>query len=353
MERKMIKVGITHGNVNGIGYEVILKALSDNRLLDLCVPIIYGSAKVAAYHRKMMELPAVNLNAITKSEEAGINKVNIINCIKDDIKVELSKITREAEEAAYLAMKQAVTDLKRGFLDVIVTAPGFEKEKDDFTKEVGVEQEALTVLVKDDIKIALVTENIPIKSVPESLTEELILSKLKVFHQSLIADFGIRAPRIAVFSLNPGLNEKEFVGEEEQNIIIPAMEAAGKSGILCFGPYAPDDFFGWGDFDRFDGVLAMYRDQGMIPFKTLVMEEGAHFMAGLPVIRTSPGYGSLYEFAGKNKVSEDAFRNALYLALDIYRNRMTDESINARPLKKEYFEKGSDNEKLDLTKDDN
>ena len=356
----MIKVGISHGDINGIGYEVILKTLSDARVFEFCTPVIYGSAKVAAYHKKALEIPNVSLNIVNGAQSAANNRANIINCIDDETKVELSKSTQAAGEAAFAALKRAVADLREGLIDVLVTAPinknNIQSEHfkfpghTEYLQEVaGAGKNALMILATENIRVALVTGHIPLSEVSKVLTVDKIDSKLKDFNESLITDFGITKPRIAVLSLNPHAGEEGLLGKEEQEVIIPAMQEAENQGILCFGPYPADGFFGSGTFEKFDGILAMYHDQGLTPFKTLAMETGVNFTAGLPVIRTSPDHGTAYDIAGKNVASEDSFRHALYMAIDIFNHRKQHRESTKNPLKKQYFEKGSDNEKLDLS----
>lgn len=364
MEERLIKVGITHGDINGIGYEVILKTFSDTRMAELCTPIIYGSSKIAAYHRKALELPPVNMNIISQAEDAGVNRVNVINCVEDDTKVELSKSTAVAGESAFKALEAAVADMKRGAVDVLLTAPinkhniqnadfHFPGHTEYLEKCFGSQdKKALMILMKDDLRVALVTGHIPLSQVASSINMGDIVSKLRVFNHSLKQDFGIVKPRIAVLSLNPHAGDAGLLGTEEETIIIPAMREAEKKGVLSFGPYAADGFFGSRMYDKFDGVLAMYHDQGLAPFKTLAMDDGVNYTAGLPVVRTSPAHGTAYDIAGQNVASEESFRQALYTALDIYRNRLRYREATANPLRKQYFDKGGDNEKLDLTKDD-
>lgn len=364
MEEQLIRVGITHGDINGIGYEVILKTLSDTRIAELCTPIIYGSSKVAAYHRKALELPAINLNTITDAVEAGENRVNIINCVDDEVKVELSHSTPVAGIAAYQALEAAVTDLKNGTVDVLVTAPinkhNIQNEEFHFPGHTEYLEnsfaysgkKALMILMNKDLRVALVTGHIPLSQISSKITQEDIVAKLRIFNQSLKQDFGIVRPRIAVLSLNPHAGDGGLLGLEEQEVIIPAMQEAEKKGVMSFGPYAADGFFGSQMYEKFDGVLAMYHDQGLAPFKTLAMEDGVNYTAGLSIVRTSPAHGTAYDIAGKNVASEDSFRQALYAALDIYRNRMRYQEANANPLRKQYFDKGGDNEKLNLTKDE-
>ncbi len=364
MEERLIKVGITHGDINGIGYEVILKTLSDSRIAELCTPVIYGSSKVAAYHRKALDLPPVNMSIISEAEEAGQNRVNIINCVDDDVKVELAQSTAQAGDAAFRALEAAVADLKRGAIDILLTAP-INKHNiqnadfhfpghTEYLEECfsGVGKKGLMILLNDRLRVALVTGHIPLAEVASAITQEGIVSKLRLFNQSLKQDFGIVKPRIAVLSLNPHAGDAGLLGKEEEEIIIPAMQEAEKRGVMSFGPYAADGFFGAELYERFDGVLAMYHDQGLAPFKTLAMDDGVNFTAGLPIVRTSPAHGTAYDIAGQNLASEQSFRQALYTALDIYRNRLSYREATANPLRKQYFDKGGDNEKLDLTKDE-
>lgn len=361
MEDKMIRVGITHGDINGIGYEVILKTFSDQRMTELCVPIIYGSSKVAAYHRKALDLPAVNINVVSRAEEAGLNRVNIINCVEDDIKVELTQSTPVAGRAAYKALEAAVADLKSGAIDVLVTAPinkhniqnaqfHFPGHTEYLEQTLGDGQKALMILMTDTLRVALVTGHIPVSQVPSQITVENIVTKLQVFNQSLKQDFTIIKPRIAVLALNPHAGDNGVIGNEEAEIIKPAMEEAERLGVMSFGPFPADGFFGSKMYEDFDGVLAMYHDQGLAPFKALAMEEGVNYTAGLPFVRTSPAHGTAYDIAGQNLASESSFRQAVYTALDVYRSRQSYREATAHPLRKQYFDKGSDNVKLDLTK---
>ena len=364
MDEHLIKVGVTHGDINGIGYEVILKTFEDSRITELCTPIIYGSSKVAAYHRKVMELPPVNFSIVSSADEAGANRVNIINCIEDNTKVELRKPTGEAGMAAFQALEAAVADLRRGAVDVLVTAPinkhtiqneslhfpGHTEYLEQCFNESG-ESKALMILLKDMLRVALVTGHVPVSQIAESITVPNIVSKLSLFNDSLKQDFDIIKPRIAVLSLNPHAGDAGLIGREEEEIIKPAMQEAERKGILSFGPYPADGFFGSRMYEKFDGVLAMYHDQGLAPFKALAMDEGVNFTAGLPIVRTSPAHGTAYDIAGQNQASESSFRQALYTAIDIYRNRIRYREATAHPLRKQYYEKGSE-EKLDLTKED-
>lgn len=359
----MIKVGITHGDINGIGYEVILKTFQDLRMTELCIPVIYGSSKVAAYHRKALDLPPVNLSIISHAADAGMNRLNIINCVEDEVKVELTQSTSIAGQAAYQALEAAVTDLKNGDIDALVTAPinkhniqseqfAFPGHTEYLEKSCGEGKKALMILMTENLRVALVTGHIPLSEVASQLTPERIVSKLQIFNQALKQDFSIIKPRIAVLALNPHAGDAGLIGNEEENIIKPAMAEAEKRGVMAFGPFPADGFFGSRMYEHFDGVLAMYHDQGLAPFKALAMDEGVNYTAGLPVIRTSPAHGTAYDIAGKNLASEESFRQAVYAAIDIYRNRKRYKEATAHPLRKQYFDKGADNEKLDLTKDE-
>ena len=358
MEDSKIKIGITHGDINGIGYEVILKTFAEPAMLELCTPIIYGSPKVAAYHRKSLDLPT-NFSIINSAPEAGRNKLSIINCANDEIKVEYSKPDVEAGKAALSSLEKALSDYKERLIDVIVTAPinkhtiqsetfSFPGHTEYIEERAGEGHKSLMILLKGDFRIALVTGHIPIKEVAPTITKELIKEKISIFDKSLKLDFGIESPRIAVFALNPHAGDEGLIGNEEQEIIIPAIQEMAAKGILCYGPYPADGFMGSGNFANFDGNLAMYHDQGLSPFKTLAMEDGVNFTAGLPIVRTSPAHGTAYDIAGKGIASEDSFRQAIYVAIDVYRNRLCDKIIRANPLRKQYHEKRDDSDKLKL-----
>ncbi len=346
MEREKIVIGITQGDINGIGYEMILKTLSESRVLDAFVPVIYGSPKVAAFHRKQLDIQGINLNIINSVEELNPKRINIINCSDDEIKVELGRSTVEAGKAAFAALEQATEDLKKGALDAIVTAPINKKniQSADFhfpghteylEEKFGTGTPSLMLLMNDVMRVAVVTGHIPVAEVSNAITKELIIEKLLVFNKSLKEDFMIVRPRIAVLGLNPHAGDEGVIGDEEQKTIIPALKEAEKQGVVCVGPYAADGFFGSGQFSKFDGILAMYHDQGLIPFKSISMDSGVNFTAGLSVIRTSPAHGTAYDLAGKNMASEDSFRQAIYTACDIYQNRMINKEITANPLKVE------------------
>ena len=353
-----IRVGITHGDINGVGYEVILKSFSDPAMLELCTPIVYGSPKVATYHRKAMDIQT-SFTIINNAEDAQDGKLNILNCTEDELKVELTKATPEAGKAALDALERALLDYRNGDIDVLVTAPinkhtiqsdafHFPGHTEYIEERAGNNRKALMILLKDDFRVALVTGHIPVKDIATTITKELIMEKMEIFHRSLKQDFGIDCPRIAVFSLNPHAGDNGVIGTEESEVIIPAMQEMIAKGIQCFGPYPADGFMGSGNFCHFDGILAMYHDQGLAPFKALAMDEGVNFTAGLPIVRTSPAHGTAYDIAGQGIASESSFRQAIYLALDVYRNRMIEREIHARPLRKQYYEKRDDSDILKL-----
>ena len=355
-DKQKIRVGITHGDINGIGYEVILKAFSDATMLDLCTPIVYGSPKVATFHRKSMDIQT-NFCIISTAEGALDNKLNILNCTEDELKVELSKSTPEAGKAALDALERALLDYKDGLIDVLVTAPinkhniqsdsfHFPGHTEYIEERVGEGEKALMILLKDDFRVALVTGHLPIREVADAVTKELIMEKLSIFHRSLKEDFGIDAPRIAVFSLNPHAGDNGVIGTEESEVIVPAIQEMVANGVQCFGPYPADGFMGSGNYSHFDGILAMYHDQGLAPFKAMAMDEGVNYTAGLPVVRTSPAHGTAYDIAGQGIASESSFRQAIYTALDVFRNRQIEREIHARPLRKQYYEKRDDSDFL-------
>jgi 4-hydroxythreonine-4-phosphate dehydrogenase len=342
MKNRMI-LGISHGDVNGISYEVILKTLLDNRIYEVCTPVLYGSAKVAAYHRKALNLPAQNLNLIKSADEATHKKAYLVNCINDDIRVELGKSTPMAGESSFAALQRAVSELKEGKLDALVTGPidkhNIQSETFKFpghTEYLAAQfpgSDALMLMVNEVMKIGVVTGHIPLKEVSANISQDIILKKLKIMNKSLIEDFRIRKPRIAVFSLNPHAGDNGLLGDEEEKIISPAIKTARDQDILAFGPFPADGFFGAGNYTKFDGILAMYHDQGLIPFKALSYEGGVNYTAGLPIVRTSPAHGTAYEIAGKNEASENSFRHALYMACDIIKNREEYKQLTSNPLK--------------------
>ena len=342
MEQDKIKVGITQGDINGISYEVIIKTLMDSRINDLCVPIVYGSAKVAAYHRKTLGIQNFNLNIAKDAGKVNTKKSNVINCTDENIRVELGKSVINAGKASVQALDKAVEDLKNGKIDVLVTGPinkeNIQSEEFNFPGHTEYlmnnfqAREVLMLMISDVMKVGVATGHVSMREVPEILTQDLILRKLNILNKSLLQDFKIRKPRIAVFGLNPHASDGGVLGKEENEVIIPAIQRAKEDSIMAFGPYPADGFFGSRNLRKFDAILAMYHDQGLAPFKAISFDEGVNFTAGLDIVRTSPDHGTAYELAGKNEASPASFRNALFLALDIYRNRKEYQELTSNPL---------------------
>ena len=367
MEDKLIKVGISQGDSNGVGYEVILKAFSDPRMFELCIPVLYGSQKIASFYNKLLETAEVTpaeINIINDAQKAVIGKLNLICCVDDSSPTEPGQSTEAGGKAAYMSLEAAVADLKKESISALLTAPinkhniqskdfNFPGHTEYLEESFGdSNHKSLMILLNEHIRVALVTGHIPVSDVKPSLTTSGILEKLTIFDKSLREDFGIVRPRIAVLALNPHAGDNGFIGNEEAEIITPAVEEAGKKGMFAFGPYAADGFFGAQTYQHFDGILAMYHDQGLAPFKALAMENGVNLTAGLSVVRTSPAHGTAYDIAGKNLANESSFRNALYTLIDVCRNRKRHRIATANPLKKQYVDRSGDKEKLDLTKDD-
>ena len=358
-----IKVGISQGDINGISYEVIMKTLLDPRIMEMCTPIIYGSPKVAAYHRKALNINNLSLNHVRTPQEAGPSRAHVLNCIDDNVRVELGKSTPAAGEASYMALERATSDLKEGLIDVLVTAPinkdNIQSEKFNFpghTEFLAREfnsKDYLMLMVSETMKVGLVTTHVPISEIANYITKETILSKLRIIAHSLQQDFAITRPRIAVFGLNPHAGDNGLLGKEEIDIIQPAIEQAKKEGIIALGPYPADGFFGSEDYRKFDAILAMYHDQGLVPFKLSSFERGVNYTAGLPVIRTSPAHGTAYSLAGEDKASPDSFRQALFMAIDIYKNRQIHEEITKNPLKKYDIMSNQEDEGVDIEAEDN
>jgi len=343
MNNNKIIVGISQGDINSISSEVIIKALSDSRLLDTCIPVIYGSSRVIGIYKKHNpDTENFSPNVINSPKEAHSKRVNIINCIPDTIQSDPGKQNEDGAKAALIALEEAVKDLKNKNIDVLVTGPfnKFEVKKEGFSFTGHTEylsnifgvKNSLMFMVSDRIKVGLVTNHIPVSEVSRSISIPLIMDKLRIMSDSLKKDFAIPSPKIAVMGLNPHCGDQGLIGNEEESIIKPAVKEALANGILAFGPYSPDGFFGSEMAGKFDAVLAMYHDQGLIPFKTLAFESGVNFTAGLPVVRTSPDHGTAYEIAGKNKANASSMLAAIYYACDIFRNRLAYDEIRSNVL---------------------
>lgn len=343
MSDERIRVGITQGDINGISYEVIIKTLMDPRIEELCTPVVYGSPKVAAYHRKALNVENFTFNQIKDADEATYRKAYIINCMDDNVRVELGKSTEYGGQGSLLALQAAIADIKAGKIDVLVTAPinKYNIQSADFKFPGHTEylanafntKEVLMLLVSDTMKVGVVTGHVPLSQVPSLITKEAILTKLRLLNKSMIEDFGIRRPRIAVLGLNPHAGDQGVIGSEERDIIIPAINQANEENIVAVGPYPSDGFFGSDSFVKFDAILAMYHDQGLAPFKVINFDTGVNFTSGLPIIRTSPDHGTAYDLAGKNEANPNSFRQALYLAVDLFKNRQQHKVLTANPLK--------------------
>lgn len=325
-------VGITQGDGNGIGYEVIIKALADARILESFTPVIYGSSKIFGFYRKQIHnIDNIDTYVIQAAKDARQRRVNIVNCLSDNVYVEPGKSTPESAQAAIRSLECAVRDIKAGDIDVLVTAPINKRAMDAegfgntghteyLQKEFGVEDVTM-FMVSDQLKIGVVTGHIPLKDVSAAITQEKILSKLRLMSASLRRDFGVIEPKIGVLGLNPHCGDGGLLGDEEEKVILPAVRAAADEGILAFGPYSADGYFGQGTYARFDATLAMYHDQGLAPFKAIAFQDGVNFTAGLPIVRTSPDHGTAFELAGRDMADPQSMMSSIYTAIDIFRKR--------------------------------
>lgn len=342
MGRRKVKLGITQGDINGISYEVIIKTFQDARLFEFCTPIIYGSPKVAAYHRKALNISNFNFNSINTVEEAVQNKANLLNVLDDNIRVELGKSTDIAGEAAVISLDAAVQDLLNGTIDALVTLPinrdntkGEKLNFDGHTKFLADKTDAkdtMILMTSELMKVGVVSGHVPVSEITEHITETNILRKLQMMHNALTEDFGIRKPKIAVLGLNPHAGDSGVIGKEEIEIIIPTIKKANEKGILALGPFSADGFFGSDSFKKFDGILAMYHDQGIAPFKSLNFGAGVNFTAGLPIIRTTPDHGTAFEISGQGKANPSSFRQAVYMACNMVHNRKEHAELTSNPL---------------------
>ena len=348
-------IAITAGDINGVGYEIILKSLINPHICEICRPIVYGNAKVARQHMQTLdeEYRSIQWNIIQDPKQAKDGRLNLITCYGDDTPVQLGVSTPEAGQASLKSLQRACQDLKNGLVHAIVTAPinkdniqsdafRYSGHTEYLTQQFGEGKDSLMMMISDRMRVALVCNHTPIAKVAETISEERILSKLTVLSDTLKKDFSSRKPRIAVLALNPHAGDNGLIGEEESNIIRPAIAKAQEQGIWAFGPYSADGFFGAGQYNHFDAVLAMYHDQGLAPFKALDMS-GVNFTAGLPIVRTSPDHGTAYNLAGKNEADPQSMLHAIYAAIDILRQREENEKllsnqlvVEIREVKKEY-----------------
>ena len=329
MEKK--KIGISIGDINGIGLEVILKTLDNKAITDMCIPIIYGSSKVVSYHKNIVGLDHLHFQSIGSAERPFSGKVNVVNCWEENVNITLGKASKDGGTYAIKSLNAATQELKLGMLDALVTAPIHKKIMQDagfqypghtefLTDELG-GKESLMLMVNGDLRIGVVTNHLPLKDVAAAITKEQIIKKLKILHQTLKKDFGKEKPTIAILGLNPHAGDDGMLGEEEEKIIRPVVIESKKRGMIVNGPFSADGFFGSGQYRKFDAVLAMYHDQGLIPFKTLSFGEGVNFTAGLSAVRTSPDHGTAFDIAGANIADPSSFRHALFLAIDLATNR--------------------------------
>lgn len=324
-------IGITIGDINGIGPEVIIKSLADTRILKICTPVIYGSTKVLAYYKKAIKAEDFNYSQARAQDQFHPKRINVVNCWEEMVEIDTGTVTQAAGKSAFLALETACHDLKQGHLDAIVTAPinkhNIQNESfrfaghTEYLTQYFEAKDSLMFLVSENLRVGVVTGHIPLQEVSQKINSDLIVKKLKIMAASLRLDFGIQKPKIAVLGLNPHAGEEGLLGKEEADIIKPAIERCKNNGMLVFGPYPSDGFFGTSQYKKVDAVLAMYHDQGLIPFKTLAFDSGVNFTAGLSAVRTSPDHGTAYDIAGKNIASEKSMREAIFLACDVVKNR--------------------------------
>jgi 4-hydroxythreonine-4-phosphate dehydrogenase len=325
-----MKIGITIGEINGIGAEVILKALTNNQLVKMFTPVIYGSSKILSYYKNTIEELNFHYQQITDPTKAQYGKINVINCWEEQVTINPGKASAEGGKYAFLALERATKDLQDNLIDALVTSPinkesmklnnfSFPGHTEYLENILG--STSLMMMVSQDLKVGLVTNHLPIHEVAKKITKELIIKKINILNESLIKDFDKERPTIAVLGLNPHAGDNGAIGEEEERIIKPAIIEAKKSGIMVFGPYSADGFFGSGQFKKVDAILAMYHDQGLIPFKALTFGSGVNFTAGLSYVRTSPDHGTGFDIVAKNLANPDSMRAAIFNAIEISKNR--------------------------------
>jgi 4-hydroxythreonine-4-phosphate dehydrogenase len=355
MENK-VKVGISCGDPNGVGMEVVIKALADNRLLDFIIPVLYAHPEWIKATKKSIRMDEWMYTNVASAREAQPKKINLVTVSKDmPFSIEWGKADIKAGEWAYKSLEMAAQDLANNTIDVLVTAPinketiqskhaGFIGHTEYLAKMAGTE-EVLMFLVADDLRVGIVTGHIPIKDVASKITKEAIIKKVKMMRDSLIKDFGIPSPRIAVLGLNPHAGDNGMLGSEEKEVIQPAVRELVDKGMMVYGPFGADGFFGSGAYRQFDAVLAMYHDQGLAPFKTMAFQNGVNFTAGLPIVRTSPDHGVGYDIAGKNQADESSLRASIYTACDVYHARKLFKEYGLNPLQKQSIKESRDDKR--------
>ena len=337
-----LRIGITVGDINGIGPEIIIKTLSEENLLKRITPIIYGSSKTLGYHKNIVKNNRFNFVNIDGAEHAKEGKVNVISAWQEAVNINIGEATKESGQSAYIALDRAMNDLNTGLIDAMVTAPinkAAMKMADfpylghtEYITNASNSEDSLMLLTSEQLTVGLVTAHIPLEEVTAEITADVVLDKLEILDQTLKIDFGKERPIIAVLGLNPHAGDSGQIGTNEETDIIPAILAAKENGMMVAGPFSADGFFGNGSYKKFDAILAMYHDQGLIPFKALSFGTGVNFTAGLEIIRTSPDHGTAYEIAGKNQADPSSMRQAIYKAIDIATNRKTHEEISSNSL---------------------
>lgn len=349
MAKKKLIVGITQGDSNGIGYEVIIKALSDPRILDMFIPVVYGSPKIFGFYLKTIpEIEQMEVNTVSSVKDIQDKKINVVNCLPDNVYAEPGQATADSAKSALTALEWAVRDIKEGGIDILVTGPinkkamseegfGFPGHTEFLQNAFGL-KDVTMLMISSRMKLGVVTGHIPLKDVPSMISKEKILSKLRVMNKSLKEDFGVDQPRIAVLSLNPHSGDGGLLGTEEQEFIIPAIKEATEEGILAFGPFSPDGYFGLSHYEMFDATLAMYHDQGLSPFKAIAFEDGVNFTAGLPIVRTSPDHGTAFAMAGRDEADPLSMRASIFAAIDIYKRREAFNNLVAGKMEERHLE---------------
>ncbi len=338
-----VRIGISIGDFNGVGLEVMLKTLANQQILNFCTPVIYGTSKVISYHKNIVGIEDFSHYNAKSADRIKHDRINIVNCWQDNVNITLGQLSDQSGKYAYIALEQATNDLKNGFIDALVTAPihkkamqlanfPFSGHTEYLTHAFG--GQSMMLMVNDTLRVGLATNHLPVREVVDAIDKELLINKLKIFNKTLREDFAIERPTIALLGLNPHAGDEGVIGQEEEQIIRPVVIEAKKKGVLVFGPYPADGFFGSAQYRKFDGILAMYHDQGLVPFKALSFGSGVNYTAGLSIVRTSPDHGTAYDIAGKNQADHSSFRNALFLAIDVAKNRYAFKEMHANPMVK-------------------